>query len=186
MIQPFYHFQEITLIKDLKQNDFLISQFKENGFSGISAKRHVSKNVDIWNYSSISKLNSEENINCSINKGFFSDVYKLNTSINFAGERDSTTDSDWISTMFLSKADLKLKLSMPIEAQQHNASMVNSIDKPGYHTYEWDILLNQNNVLLFEVKKYNLMNIILTILSGCALVILVFYFIRKQIPLTKS
>lgn len=160
-----------------EKDGYSITQFKENGFVGISAKKHVSTVQEVWNGEFINQLLGENEYNIiSLNQGFFSDSYKLNTKINLPGEQDS----GWINTMFLSQTDFKLKLTFPIEAEQHNASRIELLNnKSGFNTYVWDIIPNQNNELLFEAKAYNVANIIYTVIGGLILGSLIFYFIRK-------
>lgn len=173
--------------KTLKQNGYSISQYKENGYTGISAKKHVNKVEEVWKEGFINQIfNISESMEFESKNGFFYDSYKLNTTIKPAGNEEPEHEAEMINTAFLSSGDLKLRLALPFKPDQHNASRVIEInDKPGFNTYEWDIIYNQNNELLFEAKKYNFINIIFTVLCGLALLGVILYLILKRKTLSQ-
>jgi hypothetical protein len=164
-----------------KKDGFIVSQFKENSYFGVEAKKkveNISKGIGEELFNSLSSSDQKENVNFSIKKGFLFNVYQLKT--NFDLKDFVSKDNDPIASMFTNKMDLKMLLTLPVEVENHNASRIVFGDSEKVKTYEWDIIPGQDNEIYLEAKVLNITNILLMILLGVGLIIVTFYTFKKR------
>lgn len=164
-----------------KKDGFIVSQFKENGYFGVEAKKHVeniSQGIGEDLINSLSSTDKKEKVNFNIDKGFLFNVYQLKTNLDL---KDFVSkDNDPFASMFINKIDLKMLLTLPVEVENHNASRILFVESEKIKTYEWDIIPGQNNEIYLEAKVLNMRNIMLLVLLGIGLVVVTFFALKKR------
>jgi hypothetical protein len=164
-----------------KKEGYSVSQYKDGDYIGVKANKHVGNFSDIFNDSFIKELfGASKKGTIKVDDGFFYDLYKMDTAFNLLTEKDKEKNN-WFSDMVLSKTDLKLRLSLPVEALNNNASRIELMeDDKDFRTYVWDIIPTQNNEFLLQAKVWNVGNILLTILLLIGLTGLGIYILRRK------
>lgn len=147
----------------VEKDGFIVSKFKDKGYYGVEAKKHVEKISDGIGgelIKSISSVNSKDKINFTIDKGLFVNVYTIKTNIDLTnfGNGNNT-----LFKMFSDRLDLRILLTLPFDVENHNASRILAGQTDDIKTFEWDILPGQNNEIYLEAKVLNVWNIVLLI-----------------------
>ncbi len=173
---PLERFREIA-----QKDGFVVSNFKDNGYYGIEAKKHVkeiSEGIGGELIAYISSINtSKDHINLNVDKGLFFNVYTIKTNIDLTNFKKKDIP---FFQLFLDKMDLRILLTLPFDVEGHNASRVEE-QTDDFKTFEWDILPGQNNEIYLEAKVVNVWNIVLLVaLVAAALVFIVAVFIRRK------
>jgi hypothetical protein len=169
--------------KKLAQQDgFIVSQFKDKGYFGVEAKKHVENISDTLGSELIKYLSptNNEKVDFTIDKGLLFNVYRLNTNLDL---KDMIHEDDPFTSMILDKMDLKMLITLPTDANNHNASRIElgSVEKS--KTYEWDLLPGQDNEIYLEAKVLNTTNVILLVLISIAAVLVTVYALRKRVKI---
>lgn len=167
--------------KMAKKDGFIVTQYKDRGYFGVEAKKHVkSISEDIGggliNY--ISSSNNSEKSKIIIDKGFLFNVYSLKTNLDL---KNMIPKDIPFSSMILEKMDLKMLLTIPMEVERQNASRMEIDDKEKLRTYEWDIIPGQDNEIYMEAKVLNISNVVLLVLLTIAAILGTIFLIRKRV-----
>lgn len=161
-----------------EQRGFTISQFKENGQYGIEARKHVDdlSNIgdDIFTniLGGMSNMSLTDRSVLTVDEGFIFDTYTFNLNLNLK----NLTLNFPFSGLLLDQVDLKMLVTLPIEANDHNASYTSF---NGGNTYEWDILLGEKNEIYLQLKVPNVKNIVFLVI-GVVVGIAIIVFVTKR------
>ncbi|WMT18588.1 LptM family lipoprotein [Parageobacillus toebii] len=147
--------------KQAEEQGFTVANYKENGYTGIRAKKHVDKLNDVPIFYTM--VNSKDEKPVKIEKDFFSTRYVLDTQLDLSDmAMDSTEEMSNINNAVLNQMDLKFLLDLPVKAKNHNASDV----KNDGQTLEWQLIPGDKNKIYMEAVVPNITNIILSIVGG--------------------
>jgi LPXTG-motif cell wall-anchored protein len=161
--------------KQAEEQGFTVANYKENGYTGIRAKKHVDKLNDIPIFSNMEKSKDKKPL--KIEKGLFSTRYTLDTQLDLS---DMATNSNEEMANFnnavLNQMDLKFLLDLPVKAEKHNASNV----KNDGQTLEWQLIPGDKNRVYMEAVVPNIMNITLTIIGVLIILVGALFMILKK------
>lgn len=184
-----YTLEESTMIYDNKPNDplnqfkeattrqgFNVSTFKDGDYIGVHAKRNdkdMSKlATDILG--NLSTRGTKPKI--TVQKGIFQNLYTVDADIDLRDSQtiaaqngkavETSSLSSSIGQMFADKVDLKLDMTLPVDTEQNNASRVLAGKS---QTYEWDLLIGQDNKVELQASVLNVWNVVYASLLGVAL-----------------
>lgn len=172
---PLEEFKKLAL-----QDGFIVSQFKENDYFGVEAKKHIADISDAIGGNLIqyaSSSTSSEEINFTIDKGFLFNVYRLRTNMDL---KNMIPEDTPFSSMILDKIDLKMLVTIPVEVINHNASRIEMGDTEDVITYEWQLLPGQNNEIYLEAKALNMTNVLILVLIALGGVAVTYFVFRKR------
>lgn len=167
--------------RELAQKDgFIVSKFKEKGYYGVEAKKHVDKISDgiggeLIKY--ISSVDSKDPLNFTVEKGLFFNVYTIKTNIDLTNFKNKDIP---FFQLFLDKMDLRIFLTLPFDVEGHNASRVVDGRTDDFKTFEWDILPGQNNEIYLQAKVLNVLNLVTFVLLGVGLIVFVTVFMVNK------
>lgn len=163
----------LTKIKEeAEQQGFTVSSFRENGYTGIEAKKTLA-NVDeltTTQNNMLKQIDSASDGDFVRKRGFFYDTYQLKGKLDYTKElfqkgneavETSGTNgskSNPFTEMIMDKSDFKILLTLPSTAEKNNASRISG---EGPVTYEWDLIPGQNNEIILESKIMNKSHVVL-------------------------
>ena len=189
-----------SLKKDLEDEGFEVTYYKENDISGVIAKKHQESlddlSIDIFQQNLTAETNGSEanaaeidsNINkITVNKGFFQNEYivKANfdlTSMQTENNNSEGTEGDTnqlgkgIADAMLNQIDLNFILTLPVKPENHNASQVTNEGK----TLTWNLKPGANNEVKVEAKVLNFRNMSLLIVGLLVLIALITFYYYKN------
>ncbi|EKN63036.1 DUF3153 domain-containing protein [Schinkia azotoformans] len=169
---PLEKFREIA-----QKDGFIVSNFKDNGYFGVEAKKHVNKisegiGGELITY--ISSVNSsKDHLNFIVDKGFFFNIYTIETNVDLTS---FAKGNNALFQMFLDKMDLRILLTLPFDVEGHNASRVIDGETDDIKTFEWDLLPGQNNEIYLQAKVLNVLNVVTLVLLAVGLIVFVTVF----------
>jgi uncharacterized membrane protein len=162
---------------------FAVSQYRDGDYIGVSAKKHVDNLKDIGNslpnenmLNESQKSQVSDKLNFTEDKGLFFTTYRYTGSIDFTNMKPDDKDTMGIQQMMLKQVDLKLTLTLPVQADAQNASRV----LPDQKTYQWDLIPGTKGDIMLQAKVPNVTNIIISILLLIVIVAAVIVFIVKS------
>jgi hypothetical protein len=162
------------------KDGFIVSQFKEQGYFEVEAKKHlenITKGIGQDLINSISSTKNKEKVNFTIDKGFLFNVYHLKTNFDL---KELIAKDDPFSSMIINKMDIKMLLTLPIDAENHNASRILFGNSEKVKTYEWDIIPGQDNEIYLEAKVLNVTNILLLVLFTLGIILITLFLLKKR------
>lgn len=153
--------------KSYESENYKVALFKDGDYQGITATKHVDDVSALQNLSGHAKGINPEMGALKIEKasGIFQNKYNVSAQLDMSDLKPDQEDTMGIQKMMLNQMDLKLTVTLPGEAANHNASRVLK-DK---HTYQWDIIAGQKNEIQLSYDAPN--RIVITI--GVVIVLLV-------------
>jgi hypothetical protein len=156
-----------------EKDGFTVSQYRDGDYIGVSAKKHVENLKDIGNslpsqnmLNQIQKGQVSDKLNFTEDKGLFFTTYRYTGSIDMTNMKPDDKDTMGIQQMMLKQIDLKLTLTLPVQADAQNASRV----LPDQQTYQWDLIPGTKGDIMLQAKVPNVTNIVI---SGVLLLIVI-------------
>jgi len=172
----------------LRNEEYIISPYNENGYAGIIARKHIEDLSELrtnigmgFNSQGGGEENPFNTINFSVDNGFFYDTYTVDGYVDFTDILPEGQDEDEfsrkITEAFLSKAKVDFVLTLPIEPEMDNATSKADSNK----TLIWNLVPGKKNDILLKVKVWNVVNIAITIGAVILLIIIsLFVILRKR------
>jgi hypothetical protein len=162
---------------------FAVSQYRDGDYIGVSAKKHLDNLKDIGNslpnenmLNQSQKSQVSDKLNFTEDKGLFFTTYRYTGSIDFTNMKPDDKDTMGIQQMMLKQVDLKLTLTLPVQADAQNASRV----LPDQQTYQWDLIPGTKGDIMLQAKVPNVMNMVISILLLIVIVAAVIVIIVKS------
>ncbi|WP_248924438.1 LppM family (lipo)protein [Paenibacillus hamazuiensis] len=153
--------------QQFEQQGFTVIQYREGDYIGINAKKHQS---DIKELKSIGNLNPNlgnqkdnsgaNSMNIDVQNGLFYTTYSYKGALDLSTLKPDANDTMGIQKAMLNQMDLKVTLTLPVTAEEQNASRVLDDKK----TYQWDLLPGSNNEIVLKTKVLNVTNIVVLII----------------------
>jgi len=189
-----------SLKKDLEDDGFEVTYYKENDISGVIAKKHQESlddlSIDIFQQNLTAESNGSEanaseidsNINkITVNKGFFQNEYIVNANFDLTSMETKNNNSEdsqseanqlgeGIAEAMLNQIDLNFILTLPVKPENHNASQITNEGK----TLTWNLKPGANNEVKVEAKVLNLKNISILIVGLFVLIALISFYYYKS------
>lgn len=154
--------------EELKQKGFEIEDYKQDGYTGYSVKKHFN-NIDDLSSTEDVTANIDSELNADkmfkITKGFLGNTYKASFK-----SKDGESYSKQISTYkdndsykeYMKGMEIKFIVNLPSKAKSNNATTVSEDGK----RLEWDLMTTPNVEFEFEIS--NTTNLIIVIGGACA------------------
>ncbi|MBN6187759.1 hypothetical protein JQN58_12680 [Aneurinibacillus sp. BA2021] len=192
--------------KDFRKQGFIVSTYSLKNAIGMKATKHVDSAQQLHAepilrstlFQGISY--DQRKMDISVKKGWLYDTYTLKANVDLTKKEDTSklvskkdTISAWQTDNFKSKSpslwelldsggEMKVSISLPTDAQSHNASRILPPDQSS-KTYEWDVIPRQNNELFLQANVLNKTRVILItvpLLTGSTLALYFYYRRRKR------
>jgi hypothetical protein len=158
-------------VQEMKTNfekkGFTVSQYRDNDYIGIVAKKHMDNLKDISDAlpknpdQQSAAADSFNKMNFTEDKGLFFTTYRYNGSVDLTSMKADDKDTMGIQQMMLKQVDLKLTLTLPVKAETQNASRI----LPDQQTYQWDLIPGTKGDIALQAKAPNITNIIIAIIG---------------------
>lgn len=144
--------------KQAEDKGFTVTNYRENGYTGIRAIKHVNKLNDIFIQSGIK--NSQDKKSLKIEKRFFTTRYILSTNVDMTNTAmEKNKEVAVFNNNLLNQMDMKLLIDLPIKPVTHNASNTRNNSQ----TLEWQLIPGDQNKIYMEAIVTNTINIVLSI-----------------------
>ncbi|MFG6146928.1 LppM family (lipo)protein [Halobacillus sp. B23F22_1] len=165
--------------QDLEAQGYTIEELDEEGYIGITATKEFEDagemdfipDTDTIDQADMDASAAEEDINFSVEEGFFTDTYRLEGSFDLEG----AFDLGGVEQMIANQMDLTFTLDLPIQAKEHNA------DEEDGSVLAWDINPTGSNDIMVEADAPNVRNIIIVGVAALAVIgVVIFLVMRKK------
>jgi len=169
----------VSLTKDLKLQGYTVSSFRDQGKTGLIARKHVERisaqSLDLVRIPGIPRAAATSySDGFQIQQGFFKTRYKVQVDVDPA-DFTGTGQLGALESHILSQVNFQFVLTLPIQPDDHNAI---SVDDKG-RTMIWTLMPGQGNRVLVEASHWNPVQLAITaiaILSFAGLLVL----LRRQ------
>ncbi|GGF18666.1 hypothetical protein GCM10010954_16820 [Halobacillus andaensis] len=165
--------------QDLETQGYTVEELDEEGYIGIKATKEFEDAGEMdfipdtanMEQGDVDPSAAQEDINFTVDEGFFTDTYRLEGSFDLGG----AFDLGGVEQMIANQMDLTFTLDLPIQAKEHNA------DEEDGSTLTWDINPTGSNDIMVEADAPNVTNIIIVGAAALAVIaIVIFLWMRKK------
>lgn len=151
--------------EEARKEGFSISQYKEEGYTGFIARKHVTNMGDMQRILPAGLIhatgadNSARKLHIAVEEGFFYNTYRLEGSVDlenvFSEYPYSGELSKQIIQRIMNTSEVDLVISLPIEPVIDNATTRDASNK----TLTWNLVMGNKNDILLELRVWNVYNI---------------------------
>ncbi|MBS3902091.1 MAG: DUF3153 domain-containing protein [Dethiobacter sp.] len=163
---------------------FSVTNYRENNMTGIIATKHVATLNDLTDFgqfqiASVSFAEDEAggSMAFTVDKGFFQNIYSLNTNIDLSDMRAMPDEDPFgLSSAVLGQIDLRFIMTLPFKPESHNAPTIRDDGR----TMEWQLVPGSDNALDMKAKVPNVINIAITVVVGLIIFLAVIVLLMKK------
>jgi hypothetical protein len=169
-----------------EQAGFKTSLTNEQNYIGIQGSKHLkSMNELTAELNSLAGTSIQTTSQQIVTSGnWFYDIYTLNTHVDLSSANLANKipialnqqSKDFITGLLAKNMDLKLNVTLPVQASMSNA---NRVLHNTASTYQWDLLPGENNLITLQVKILNIPHLIILLTSAIVLGLLIFLLVKR-------
>ncbi|TBL80828.1 LppM family (lipo)protein [Paenibacillus thalictri] len=173
-------------IQQIKQGfekqGFTVTQYREGEYVGVIAKKHQNNVNELTSVGPMNDINAsfakgDNSMKVDVQKGLLYNTYSYKGVMDLGSMKPDTNDAMGIQKALLSQIDLKFTLTLPIAAEEQNATRLLGDQK----TYQWDLVPGSKNEIILKAKVFNVTNvIIIVVIFVVVLLMIAFAMLRKR------
>ncbi|MGI6705809.1 MAG: LppM family (lipo)protein [Clostridia bacterium] len=151
--------------EEARKAGFTVSQYKEEGYTGFIARKHVKNLRDMQKVLPTGLIytrragNSDQKLHVEVEETFLYKTYRLEGQVDleniFLEDPYSDELSKQIIQRMLSTSEVDLVISLPVKPMADNATSRDASNK----TLTWSLIMGKKNDILLVLRVWNVYNV---------------------------